>query len=326
MGFIGGALRAFQGDPTFNTIHNVKNADLQKQIDASLTGFQTLKDSSDASLSDYISKYLAGGADAASRTGQEIGSVDRYYNGEVDNALAGMRTQRQTAVLSAADRAQKASLAGVHGSMLANDGGGSSYDSRLALKNYTDISTNAALDNANQQKGDYMFSLQQQQANLGRRQSLADALTARTLVPSQLRNQQFGQQLGYLGSIENMDQANNFYGLQQHKTGLDKWAAFGDAADQGIMNAASIAGSVMGMGGMGGGAPGGGAGGGGGGGSGIGATAPSFSPSFSPASYATAYQPTGQNYSSNYSGGTSYTNSMGYNPNQWGGFGGNYNN
>lgn len=263
MGGVGGIIRSLSGTPKVSVTRQVKNKTLGPLIDSAIGQYSTNKTATDTALSDYISKYLANAPTATANTTQESGAISQFYNGDMANQLAALRASRSAAVNSAADVAAAQATRGVNASQLGNEGSGSSYNTRLAIGATAPIRVQAAVDNANQERSDLGYVTQNQLALTGQRNQLANTQAAYGLVPEQVRQQVYGQDIGNLGKLTALDQANTFYGLQQAP---NMWADFADSADQGIMNAASIASSFYGGGGApsGGGVSGGGSGFGGG--------------------------------------------------------------
>lgn len=248
MGAVGGVLRATSGPPQVSTISSVKNPALQGNIDSLISGYKSLASSGDTALSDYISKYMAGQGAADKRTGQELGSMDQFYNGAMSNQLAQLRAQRSSALTNAADVASQQAIASENRSRVSGQGGLGSYDTRMAMANLTPIRAQAALEDANQARADLGYVTGNQLGLTGQRQGIANQNAAYGLVPEQTRLAMMQGRSGYLGSLGNLDQQNKFYGLQQKP---NMWADVADSLDQGILNAAAIYGSVGG--GMGGG-------------------------------------------------------------------------
>lgn len=242
-GFIGGAIDSFSGN-NVNVTSKTKNKDLQKQIDAALASYSDVKGAGDAALSDYIAKYLGQAKDSSVRSQQEIGTEDQFYNGQMAGQLAQLRASRTKALTNAANRSSSYALANSNRSRLNDEGGGSSYNTRLLARNVQDIQTSAAVDESNQERSDLGYVTGNQLALTGKRNEIANAEAGYGLVPQQVRAQMYQQNLGQLGSLGQLDQMNKFYGLKQDRS---PWANFFDAADQGIMNGVSIAGSVMKM-------------------------------------------------------------------------------
>jgi hypothetical protein len=242
MGLVGGILRA-TGSQDVNVVSKVKNPQIQGQIDRSLGDLNANRAGEQAGLDDYISKYLANTANAERQTGQETGAIDKFYNGDMANQLSQLRASRQKAVGDAADVAAKQGLRSAAGNLVAGDGGGGSYASRLAMGATIPVKTQAALDNANQERADLNY-LTTNQVNLaGARTGMQDTLAARGLMPSSARAAVYSRDLNQLGQATNLDQANKFYGLKKDSNTA---ADIVDSVDQGIMNAAAIYGSVAG--------------------------------------------------------------------------------
>lgn len=243
-----------------------KNTGLAARFGSALQDYDTVRTSGQSALQEYIRKYLAQEAPMNARTTQEIGNLDRYFNGDVQREMAGLRAQRGLAVTNAANLAQRYALANQNRSLVGNEGGGSSYDRRLALRNMGDIQTQAALDAANQSRNDYGQLESVRLGLTGQRNALANQIAGYGLVPEQVRRQMYGQDLGYLSNLTSLDQANTFYGLQYDPSVSEMAGAItGDVAE--------LAASAYGAGAFGGGGAGGmmgGMGGGGGGGGGMG--------------------------------------------------------
>jgi hypothetical protein len=241
-GFIGGAIDAFSGNQVKVT-SKVKNKDLQKQIDAAIAKYSDVAGSGDAALSDYITKYLSQAKDSEVRSNQDINAADQFYNGAMAGQLAQLRAKRTEALTGAATRAGQYALANSNRSRLNDEGGGSSYNTRLLARNVGDINASAAVDESNQERADLGYVTGNQLALAGKRNEMANAQAGYGLVPEQARRQMYQQNLGMIGATTQLDQANKFYGLKQDR---NPWANFFDAADQGILNAASIYSSVGG--------------------------------------------------------------------------------
>jgi len=217
-----GALGIFQSDPTFKTLQNVKDPWYQSYLTGAGSDLNAARGTQASALKDYITKYLAGEPAAQARTGQEIGNIDRYYNGDVQSELAGLRAQRGLAVTNAANLAQRYALANQNRSLVGNEGGGSSYDRRLAFRNMGDIQTQAALDAANQSRNDYGYLENARLGLTGRRQQMANDLAGYGLVPENVRMQMLGQQVNLGNTIGSGLLNNSIWGVQQNRDTLDK--------------------------------------------------------------------------------------------------------
>ena len=106
MGAVGGMLEAFNGDPTFNTLDNVKSQPFQKAINSGLAAYNNFVPSTNNAYSNWLSQFNSGNQAAATNTGQETGAIGGYYDGSVAGNLAGLAAARQNAILSASRLAQ----------------------------------------------------------------------------------------------------------------------------------------------------------------------------------------------------------------------------
>lgn len=243
MGMMGGIARAVGGPPSYSTVSSVKNPAIQAGITSLLSNYRGAANDENTSLSKYISDYMANQPAAAANTSSEVGAIGQFYNGSMANQLAQLRAQRSQAVNAAADVASQQAIAAQNRSRVAGQGSGSSYDARMTMANLTPIRVQAALDNANQERSDLGYVTGQQLSLAGKRNDLmaAQAAASSGLVPQQARMAALQQQGQQLGQITNLDQANNFYGLQ---AAPNVPADILDSFDTGILNAASIYGSM----------------------------------------------------------------------------------
>jgi hypothetical protein len=222
-------ISAFSGNPTFSTLNNVKSKPIQGGINALLSDWNSGQQSGSTALKDYISTYLAGKPAAQAASNQETGWLDSLYNGGLSNQLSALRTGREAAINNAADVAAAQGIRSVSQNRLGSQGGGGSYDSRLAMSTLAPIRTAAAVDSYDQARGDLGYTNSLQAAQLGKRQQLADQMAQYGLQPDQIRRAMLSSDINSLSGISQANLANNFYGLQQNKTGLDKASQFMDA-------------------------------------------------------------------------------------------------
>ena len=114
------------------------------------------------------------------------------------------------------------------------------YNTGLLARNMAGISSQAALDNAQQQQQNYQQVLGGQSGLAGQRTNLANALAQRQLTPYNTQAGMLGQNQGLLSNLLQMNNANNIYGVQQLNNPIDQFSAFGNAADKGILDAISL--------------------------------------------------------------------------------------
>lgn len=208
-----GALAGDRGSTT--SVRLTKNPELAGPINQATTDFGATRTASNTGLQDYIRQYLAGNPAARTQTGQEVGAINRYYNGDVESQLAQMRAQRAAAGQEAVNRALAYNTANLNRSRLAAGGsGGSSYMDRLGLNTAADINLQNSLANIAQQRADWNQVMQNQIGLAGQRTNLQNQLAARALVPAQATQANYGWQLGALGNLLSLYNNNNMYGTQ----------------------------------------------------------------------------------------------------------------
>lgn len=250
---VGQAINWMSGDEGKNVVEAlIKNPELQKRLDTTLGDYDKTRTASSKALDQYIKDFLSGSPAAKARSEQEQAEVDRYYNGDVERALAGLRTRTRTASGEALDRslgymrrAQSANLVGGYG-------GPSSYDQRLAQRTGADLALNSELGNLAQERADMDFLNRSKLGLAGQRTAMADALAARGFMPVTAAKGELGWNMDALRNLIGLDQANKFYGVKYDpSTGEEIGQHVGDLA-----NAAMQAYSIYsgGLGGMGGGA------------------------------------------------------------------------
>lgn len=252
-------LGLFQKDPTFRTLHNVKNPAIQGQINSLLGDFGASRTASESGLGDFITKFLQSEPAVEKQSNQEISGIDQFFNGSMASQLGELRRRRMDAVNNAANVSADQALRSLDQSRLSRQGGDGSYDIRSAIAALAPIRAGAAVDDATQARSDLGYLTGTQLGLTGQRQALEDAISSRSLIPSQLRAQILQRNESLLNPIGQMDLANNFYGLQKKTTDLDRWQQFLNS-QQSTMNsdAATIGNAYAGMSGGGGGGGGGG--------------------------------------------------------------------
>lgn len=227
----------------------VKNPALQQLIDRGVSDYSGIRDSGRDALASFTQRYLADNPAATTRTNQEVGTIDRFYNGGIESDLLGLRNSRYAAARGAADRAGLGALRGLNSARLLGSGTPGSYDRRLHMRNMADIETQLALQSADQERADWNYAMANRLGLVGRRQAMIDANTGRVLYPEQLRRNFYGQDLGYLGALGELDRGNKFYGLEYDPSiGDEIGGLFGDA----VSDARGVAGVMSAFGGTGG--------------------------------------------------------------------------
>lgn len=214
MSAIGGLIRGTPDDP--HVISQTKDPALQSAIDAYLTQYKTNAPSNASDLDSFISVYQAQQGAAENNAGQESANIDRFYNGDVSSELAGLRQQASSARSAAGKQALDYALRGRNSSLLSGGAtGDSSYNTRLGIKEGNDILIQNALADSADQRKDMSYLEQARLALTGKRQAINDAVMQRLLVPAQARNAAMAANASQLGSFQQLNNTNKFYGLKQ---------------------------------------------------------------------------------------------------------------
>lgn len=247
-------LGLFQKDPTFRTLHNVKNPAIQGRINSLLGDFDTSRSASESGLGDFITNFLKNEPAVKAQTGQEITGIDQFFNGSMASQLGELRRRRMDAVNNAANVSADQALRSLDQSRLSRQGGDGSYDIRSAIAALAPIRAGAAVDDVTQARSDLGYLTGTQLGLTGQRQALEDAISSRSLIPAQVRASILQRNESLLNPVESMDAQNNFYGLQRKTTDLDRWQQFLGQSEQQMNQAVGTAANAYaGMGGGGGG-------------------------------------------------------------------------
>lgn len=255
LGDLIGSVGAAFGDTGHNSVERLtKNPAIQTRLDALGDDYDKTKTASSLALDKYIADYLAGGAAAKTRTGQETSTIDRYYNGDVERQLASLRARQSQAGDDALNRSLAYMTRSMNSDRIMGSGGGGSYDRQLALRTGGDMSLQALMANLNQERADQEYLRQSQLGLAGRRTAMDDALAMRQLVPSQAMKSELGWNLGTMGGMTQLDQLNNFYGVKYNPSGSEMAGDIvGDVANVAMDiysgGASSMLGGMMGGGG-----------------------------------------------------------------------------
>lgn len=199
----------------FFTVANTKSPEIAAQIQKLLGQYNNLgaldptKEISDAmaaSNGDY-QRYLS----------QDTGAVDKWFNGDVEKALATLRAERGQAYKGATGQALNNLSRILSLDQMGQGGAGtvgtSSYTQKQGLDTAAQLAVQEALDAATQGRTDLMTVLGGQQQNLGTRANLTTQDITRRLLPSQTGANWFQTLIQGLAPIAQLQLANTFYGL-----------------------------------------------------------------------------------------------------------------
>lgn len=209
-------------DPFFTT-KNTKSNDVQDQIGKLFGLFDKAKQSATSAASGFSSAIQASQPRAQGYADQETSAVDRYYNGSMAGELAALREARQTAVNTATERAMGDLKRILSLERLGDSPGGSqaagtgSYLQKLALDRASELRSQAALDDVNQQRTDLDALERLRMALTGQRNQIQDSTIQRQLLPSQMDAETFNRLVQQLAALQQSDLFNNFYGLGKRR-------------------------------------------------------------------------------------------------------------
>lgn len=251
--FLGGPAGP-QANP-FQTLHNVKNPELQSAVDSILNQVKGLsldpnqntnivktnvKDPATAariggagnrfdvdvndsrqSFADFTKQFLASQPQAQDFFNQESGAINRVYdpNG-LQAQLNQMSEARQRAVTTAAQRAIAASIARTNSGRLT--GGPDSYLNAQMMDSVGGINAQAAKEKADLDRTNLLAVLDAQTKLGGQRGNLLNSLYSRLLMPIQARQQLGGNELAQLGGLSNLNNSNTFYNLDSPEAMLQR--------------------------------------------------------------------------------------------------------
>lgn len=194
-------------------------------------------------------------ADAERRSQQEIGAIDPFFSGAYEAQQAGQRRNlglaydRATALGQdyLTNRLNANRVAGLPGF----GGGNSSYANRQALRGATDINLQSQLALAEREREDAERAIAYRLGSIGARQGIQDATTRRTLVPWDVQQSLYTQNLGNRATLGNIFASNRDYYTYQEPALAEQIADAGDSVYNALQTAATMyAGGMGGAGGM----------------------------------------------------------------------------
>lgn len=236
MGAVGGILDAV--DPPKYSLQEIirlpEFEPLLRQLREQYGGFANQQDSA------YRRFATQFGREDPLRRDQEIGSIDSYFNGGIESRLAGLRGNENNLFNAALERG----LGGIDRGLGASAVAGvysprSSYGQRIRDRARTDMLTQNALRQAGQERADFSALENARMGLIGRRSDIS----ARSLMPTNIRAAQLGNQTNLLSGIQGATLANRFQGVKKKR---NQWADIMDSVDQGILNVVAAIGSFYG--------------------------------------------------------------------------------
>lgn len=189
---------------------------------------------------------------------QEVGFLDKFYDGSFSNYLQGLRNREGDARRAAGDRAlQYVSGQQDRAAMLRGEPSGTSSATRaMGYRAARDIENDVALSALARERGDFDYINRMQLGNIGARGGILDALLTRKLLPKQLNDQELFRLIQTLGGISGIRQGASQPVLWRERSDLEKTSDFMDSLAEGAYKGANafmtFSGMGVGMGGAGG--------------------------------------------------------------------------
>lgn len=237
-----GQITSLNGPQQDTMIRSTRSQPFADRLSTEFHNFDTDREGNRSSLADFTSSFMAADPQAKAQADQEIGSVGEFYDGTVRNELDKIAGARRIATAGALTPAIQSVLRNRNmGALL---GGNDSYLDQQVLDRAGRLSRDAALDNAEQLKGNYLYAREGQNKLLGARANLLNNYLTRSLVPieagqrinqndvSRLLNlgaadnantnyrvtnpqMELAMKLGLIGDVSRIDLGNTFYGVKK---------------------------------------------------------------------------------------------------------------
>lgn len=229
MSSFGEMFRAFGGDDEFSVLKNTKSTAIENYLNQLLQSENEVGNRNRADIEQFSGEFIGEQGKRKAQAGQETKSIDKFYDGTVERLLADIRGRRREAYRASTDRG----VAGINKNrslgFLGGDTPNNSYQNRQAMGLARDAEIQFGLDDTNQEKADLNYLLGNQIGLAGKRGSIGDSVLSRLLYPGQLRGAELGRATGSLGSLNQIEKSNTFYGLQKDRDALDQVSDFFNA-------------------------------------------------------------------------------------------------
>ena len=149
-----GQITSLKGPQPDTVISSTRSQPFADRLSDEFHNFDEDRTGNRATLADFTNRYLGAGPETQAFTNQETGSVGEFYNGGVRNELDKLAEGRRIATAGALTPAIQAVLRNRNVGALT--GGNDSYLDRQVLGQTGQLARQAALDNADQLKQNYL--------------------------------------------------------------------------------------------------------------------------------------------------------------------------
>lgn len=199
----------------YDTISNIKNPDIQAQINRALSGFSKRASDYNNRYDEFLNKFSQAADTQQKIATQEGEAVGDYFDGEMQARLDKILGGYKSAIGDLTGRLESSVYRNDDLYGMQNEGGMSSYRDRLIADQIAKINERSAEAVANREYDQLQWLEGQKQNLLGQRGEQQQALTQFEMLPEQYRGAMDQQLLNYLSGVTNLDQANTFYGVQR---------------------------------------------------------------------------------------------------------------
>ena len=170
------------------------------------------------SLSDWTAKFMAGDAEAQANQQQESGAIGNWYGNSSDpnsviSSLNKLATQRNQAIQGSLSRALSTANRNTNAANL-GFGGGSSYTNQAFQDTAAGVLAQAAKENADLNRANYLQVAQAQPQLAGVRAGLLNNYLMRGVTPIQVGQTVTGNNLGQLGQMSAISGQNQMLPAQ----------------------------------------------------------------------------------------------------------------
>lgn len=208
-------ITSLSNSPNQAIFSTVKDPAQAARIGAQGAQLDTVNATADKTLADFTTNYLASDPQAKSYMTQETGAMGNWYAPASDpNSIQGslnkLAQQRQLAVAGSVQRALGAAQRQGNINRMGL-GGDSSYITQQFGDTAAGLLSQEAVNQADLARQNYLTVAQGQNALAGQRAGLLNSYLSRNLAPIQAGQQLTSSQLGNLGSLGAVGNANTLY-------------------------------------------------------------------------------------------------------------------
>ena len=186
------------------------------------TVFGEGQDRTNQTIADFTREYLTQKPKAQQFANEEINSISQVYGsgpGSVRDDMKRLMAQRNAAMRTATQEAMN--RARRDNSVFRMNNGNSSFADQQYGSVLAQLAAQEAAREADLNREDYLYQRQGQASMLGNRNRILNDLLMRDLMPVEQGQRLMANDAGLLGSIANLENANNIYDYQSPEQGIE---------------------------------------------------------------------------------------------------------